>query len=364
MLNDKLYRLLCKQFGEANIKVVRQGQKLKGFYEDYWDESGSRRTKLKRKESGEEYHLNCLYCRDTRHRLSLSYLFGQKDPRTGSNNIWATNCWNSNCMSEFTNRVDLYDRIYKGVQYNEDEDGRIDTSGTAEKKLPRMPGTLWRLDKLAQSMPRHDAVVYVQDRLMCPSYLGERFGVGYCPDPKVLAAENRLIAPVTFRDKFCGWTGRYIGESDDKRIPKWFHDPGMTKSELFYNFDVASKLSTKILVEGAGDVWGVGDPGLGMLGNKVTDVQMQLLRECCGAGSVLVLLLDPAQGTKDIEMGKKHHMEIAYEKIRSDSRLRDCVVKVYMSTDLDPGDADRSYQYRLIRHVAAAAGLRAELPEN
>lgn len=361
MLNNRLYKLLVRRFGEGNVRVARKGQKLKGKYNNYWDEEGHRRTKLKRLASGEEYFVKCPFCRDYKTRLSVSYLFGQKDDRTGSRNIWATNCYNENCLADFNNRISFYEQVFKGVELDDTSEDLDE--GEVEEKIPTLPGVLWRLDKLEERMPNHEAVLYAYERMLSPSYLGARFGVGYCPDPSRVCAENRWIVPVHYEGQFRGWTGRYIGEPESKRTPKWYHDPALPKGDLLYNFDVAHKLQTKIVVEGAGDVWGIGDPGLGLLGNKITDVQMQLLKACCREDDVLVLLLDPKQNEKERLKGTPHHMEFAFSKIKEDRHLADRSIRVYLSMDLDPGDADRTYMYRLITQVAAQAGLSVSLPK-
>lgn len=362
-LNVRLFKALEHRFGKGQVRVVRAGQPMVPEYVKEEGEDGELKLYVRRKVTGEEYQVKCPRCRDYKPRLSISHRWGVRDAKTGTRCLHLIQCWNGDCFRDYDVIRKFYDAVL-GSQANTDYQlPEIEERGLFVRRTPEMPGKLWRLDKLAEKVPRHAAVRYAQDRLLCVQTLGEQYGVGYCPDPWCSEATNRLIVPVLVGGKLRGWSGRYLGEPTGEGVPKWYHDPGMEKSKLWYNYDAAARHHTKVIVEGCGDVWGIGSCGLGSLGNKMSAEQLELLQKCCaGDDFALVLLYDPVQSEKDHERGKPHHLEVAWETLRSVRRFAGRVVKVYLSRDLDPGEADRGYQYGLIRHCARQQNVTVRLP--
>lgn len=362
-LNQRLFRALERAFGRGRVRVVRPGVKMRVKYETEWDEHEQPRERMRRVSTGEEYRLPCPICRDYKPRLSISYMWGEPD-RNDRINLWPMQCWNENCFSDFTARKEFCERLYA----DDDGSGFKDTAPEyasdetlVRKGKPGMPGKLWRLDKLALKSPRHPAVLYAQSRLMDIDELGAIFGVGFCPDPRQSAAENRLIAPVTLHGRLAGWTGRYFEPSRPKSIPKWYHDPNMEKSKLLYNFDNASRHHTKFLVEGPGSVWGSGTRGLAVLGKTISDEQVELLRTCCSGEAALVLLLDPKQDAKAVERGDEHHMQKALRKLKQQPWLAGKLFAVYLPDELDPGEVDRAYLFGLVNRLATQQRVKVVL---
>lgn len=361
-LNPRLFQALERAFGRGQVKIVRAGMKLRVRYETEVDGDGQERERLRRVSSGEEYRLKCPLCRDYKTRLSISYMCGEPD-RNGRVNLWLMQCWNENCFADFTARKDFFEKLYADGegQFQDDAPEYAADDTLVKKGKPKMPGKLWRLDKLALKSPRHPAVLYVQQRLMDIDELGVTFGVGFCPEPRNRAAENRLIAPVLLHGKLAGWTGRYFEPDRPKAIPKWYHDPNMEKSKLLYNFDQARRYHTKFLVEGPGDVWGCGTRGLAVLGKTVSPDQIELLKSCCSGDAALVLMLDPKQDAKAAARGDLHHLERAYRELARQAWLANKLLTVYLPDELDPGELDRAYIFGLVQRCAVQKNVKVIL---
>jgi hypothetical protein len=362
MLNKPLYSALCRVFGKDNVTVVKEDLPMAHHYDEIFTDNGKKYV-LKRDAPGQEFHLRCPICRDYKKRLSISHLWGLYDEVSNSRNLWLIQCWNENCYSNYEARKELYTKLYDPAfaNYVDNAPEYDATDKIVKRGKPKMPGKLWRIDRLAEKSPNHQAVLYANRRLLDIKMLGLRFGVGFCPDPTFKAAANRLIAPVVFNGNFKGWTGRYIDEHRPKAIPKWFHDPNMLKSKLLYNYDRAKNYSTKVLVEGPGDVWGVGPQGMGLLGKTISPEQLKLITACCDSNSTIVVLLDPAQDKVSKEKNKPHHIANAVKLLRQCRELEAKILPVYMSIALDPLDCDRSYLFKLINSVAKQQKIRVEL---
>lgn len=362
MLNKPLYSALCRVFGKNNVEVAKEDLPMAHHYEEIFTDNGKKYV-LKRDAPGQEFRLCCPICRDYKKRLSISHLWGVYDEVSNSRNLWLIQCWNESCYSNYDARKELYTKLYDPAFAGYvDNTPEYDINDKIVKRgKPKMPGKLWRIDRLAEKSPNHQAVLYANRRLLDIKMLGLRFGVGFCPNPTFKAAANRLIAPVVFRGKLKGWTGRYIEERRPKSIPKWYHDPNMLKAKLLYNFDRARKYRTKILVEGPGDVWGVGPQGMGLLGKTVSPEQLKLIASCCDADSVVVVLLDPEQDKVSKEKNKPHHIAVATKLLRQCKELEAKILPVYMSLALDPLDCDRNYLFRLIEQTARQNKTKVDL---
>ena len=60
---------------------------------------------------GEQYSLNCPFCRDTKHRLHVGYEFGSYDEHRGKFRNFPMHCFNENCEKNVTLRNLLLDMV-------------------------------------------------------------------------------------------------------------------------------------------------------------------------------------------------------------------------------------------------------------
>jgi hypothetical protein len=346
VLNPALYRKLQARFG--GVRVSSQGESFiaratRGLMEE---------PRLTISHAGEYYLVCCPFCNDTRYRLYINHMFGQKDGH-GRRMTFLAICYNEGCLSRQTNKQTFLERmndngwlenttVLKGIVVPE------------EAREVFWPGPCRLLSTLRDS---HRANEYLASRGFDPDELSEKFGVRYCKSSDHFLASNRIIVPVFDRGKLKGWQARYVGELPwkDKEMkkdlpPKYFSCPNSQfRSKCIYNFDSMRQWQTGVVVEGSTDVWRGGSMFGGIFGNTITDVQFQRLLSAFKERT-LVMCLDPEE----------------YESRSTQRRIREftarmspktfCAVKLPDHTD--PGSLDRTVLKEYIREAAADRGVK------
>src|SRR4249920_1968854 len=101
-LNPRLYRLLQDNFGTVKIASPGEAMIAQSVREPVSD-----RPMLAITHSGEYYRLCCPYCNDTRYRLYVNHMYGQKD-RFGRRMKFLAVCYNETaCMAKRENQDDF-----------------------------------------------------------------------------------------------------------------------------------------------------------------------------------------------------------------------------------------------------------------
>src|SRR6516165_1691747 len=114
---------------------------------------------------GECYRVCCPFCEDQRKRLWINHMWGYRDPKTGSKNLWLAKCFNENCLSDNRwNRNRLYDMVYDDVGYG--QNAQFDKLRFGQRRLKELvvaeaPGLLKSLQELG---PNHPAWGYLVSR--------------------------------------------------------------------------------------------------------------------------------------------------------------------------------------------------------
>jgi len=138
------------------------------------------------------------------------------------------------------------------------------------------------------------------------------FGLGYCSKGFLT---GRIAIPIHNESaELVGYAGRLVDESQlSAECPKYLlpgrRDRGgrvseFHKSELLYNFHrVKRPAADVILVEGFASVWHLHQCGffnsIAVMGSDCSDVQIRLIRECCGdEGTVWIFPDDDRAGEK------------------------------------------------------------------
>ena len=113
VLNPTLYNRLCKLFG--SVKISNQGVAMEPMppisVPDVFDPD---KLHLDVAVFGEYMLVSCPYCNDTRNRLWINHMFGQKDA-DGRRLTFLATCYNEGCMANAENRKDFIDKL--SVQY-------------------------------------------------------------------------------------------------------------------------------------------------------------------------------------------------------------------------------------------------------
>ena len=286
-LRPLLYRRLELLTG-GDLKVACPLEPFLSHYVNYAD-----RTTFEIDSRGESYRINCPYCNDTRKRLWINHMWGHRDPQTGSQNLWLCKCFNENCLSTFKRQRDLYSLVFGPRGPNREDIVNFVKVDDREPEEVGPPGYVIPLNELPAA---HPAISYLASRGWEDlQELIQYYGVGFCcaaPD-KFHTAEGRLIAPIYFGGKYVGWQARVIGEPM-KNQPKYYTMPGLQKSKILYNFDIASRYPFGVVVEGVTDVWAYGPPAVGLLGKTASTRQRSLIVDMTRSGrwQHVIIMLD------------------------------------------------------------------------
>lgn len=292
-LNPGLYQALTAAFAQVRVSnngELRQVQQLPD-----WQDGGRLRSDTIA--SGEQYYVNCPYCGDERQRLYFSYLWGERDPATGSDNLHLVNCRNENCVASRERRRELYHRVYPLGRERSPVPFQPSTVPLPAPFLPALPdGILIPLDQLPAS---HPAFEYLRQRNFDPAALWETWQVQYCelsltarPSPI-----GRLVIPIyTADNRLAGWQARYVGDCPPDQV-KYLSCRGMKKSQLLYGLPAAINMlgEAVVMVEGPTDVWRLGPGAVALFGKDMSHHQQDLLDHYLPRRPIVVFLDRDAQ---------------------------------------------------------------------
>jgi len=375
VLNPTLFRSLERRYG--HVEVVAQGQAIS------WTTSVSDITKrriatgrptknrLSREVqySGEEYRICCPFCKDHRPRLYINHRWGVYDPETQSYNLHLAQCFNEQCLSDGEAQRQLYERVYalegqwkRRVQV---KPGRKTDPNRLVELSP--PGPMIRLDEVQRKHPKHHSVQYLLDRGLDPTYLGKRWGFSYCMQSQYNLAQDRIIIPIHMQGMMVGWQARYIGDDvngvpfNKAGVPKYWTSPGMPRRLVAYNFDMAVRHKTIVIVEGPLDVTAGGPAFMGLIGKTMNPTLatkfLTALRKYHPDDDVSVfIMLDPKWDETARKKGRPHHIEKLYTQLVPG--LRNRLGKVYLDEQFDPGSLERSFLWNIVREE----GKKQEIP--
>ncbi len=261
---------------------------------------------------GEQYRVNCAFCGDTRHRLYMSYRYGQPDPRSGRPNHRLWFCQNeSRCHTSRTNQNMLRamtaiplgcrarNRVLCAVPPAA-SDSVTDFAPPAPAELP--PGSA-PIDTLPDSNP---AVQYLRGRGFEVAELARVWDVrhvsGWAPTP----AANRILIPI-YRPAhhfgqaegespvtLAGWQARFVGALADG-TPKYLFPSDFKKAKVLYGLPAAMRSSGPVyLCEGTTDVWKLGPGAVAPFGKQISRDQLLLLVHYFRGRPIVVLFDDDA----------------------------------------------------------------------
>jgi hypothetical protein len=345
-LYDRLWQLFDERVGVAN-----QGEPFRATTH----RSLTGRSNMNVDEAGEYYCVACPFCFDTRKRLWINHMFGQPG-QDGWPMKFLAICYNEHCLDRADNRSQLYEMIYGLRNVDARRNGPVfgvreteyDDSTPLSEASP--PGLVLQVADLLESNPDHPAVRYmVYDRGYTPDML-RQWGVGYCSSAtqRFHTAQNRIIFPIWFNQKYVGWQGRYTGElSDWRSVPKYYTMPGLKKQRILCNFDRAVRESCGVLVEGLTDTHNVGAAGMATLGSSVSQLQCQLLAMHF-SGKPIILLYDP-EAEIEIDQAMTRLMQ---------SCVNSPVIDVRLPMGTDPGSLAHDVIWSHIIQQAGNRGVR------
>lgn len=295
VLNRELYDLLSS-FSPAGVKVSASGRPVKysippakavqfsaSLNPEHW---------IVVHDGGEQYAVNCPFCRDSRQRLYFSHAAGayfipakSKKPLRISRYLCC--CHNEQCQKrpEFKRWIqglpfpstDLTEAYLSGTlhpvkqQYRQIVSHQVSfPKGCRYLQDPRNPGYL--LEYLVEE--RGFDVRELEERHLCryapqgTEWTNEETG-----EVQVFTTD-RLIFPVIQRKIMVGWQARRL---DHVRKMKYLNSAGGNKREWLYNMDTAVLYDDIVLCEGVTDVWRIGDNAVALFGKVFHDEQIHLM---------------------------------------------------------------------------------------
>lgn len=343
VLRPELYNRLVRRFGTVKITnqgvacvstLVVEGKKRKrvcyrgGNPEHNW---------------GEQYRVNCPYCKDTIQRLYIGHTWGKLDPDTGYVNKAMLHCYNDDCLRDFFLRDTLYKEVFSECPVEDSQD--VVHGGVVRPVEFGAVANLGTILKLTGLPKDHKPVRYLEERGYNIKELEELYDVGYVQevnDPLLRYHEKRIYIPITRDGVLIGYQCRFVGEPPRKGVPKYVFSQNCPRANILYNFDRARKYKFTVLLEGATKVWRFGPEATASFGKIVTQAQADLLAK---HWEKIVILLDP--NAKDLA-------DKLYPYLKG---LRPDTVLLNLQNGVEPDDMTTPDLRNFVFESAAKAGV-------
>ena len=337
-LRPELYRRLKDKF--RHIVIAHEGQEMLYRYEN---------GELKILQHGEEYHVNCPYCNDTRKRLYINHKWGVYDEVIQARLLWLIHCFNESCFKYLPERKRaLYNEVFDPMTSSPHAvDEVLEGSSEYEESKPAfMPGEVVPIDQLPKD---HAAAMYLLQRGFDLTQLSAYFGIGYCQQAliNVQLAADRIFIPVYKDGVLVGWQARVIGDQRNKFIPKYYSMPGWRKGMFVYNHDMAKRFNHVVICEGPTDVWRYGPEAVCLFGKVPTCAQSAVLAD---NWETQILLLDSDVSDHELET-----VQIKLDQPHRQKPIKRIVVK--LPPGQDPGSMNPAYMRSLVQAAASKEEL-------
>lgn len=343
-LNPTLYALLEHKFGE--VRIANAG--LEAQFDLQPDPLSPGKYQKRCFQSGEYYTICCPFCHDQGHRLWVNYRYGSeyREKTQRRSNTHLAICYRRNCLSEPGRSRQFEDLVFG---QNKRFMPKMAIRAAIEDAPPPVVESPGEIVPLTDLPADHPAVAYLVSRGFNPNELTTNFGVGVCVAPskdRFRLVAGRIYIPVTYNTELVGWQARSAGEP--KFGPKYFNSPGMQKSRVLYNFDVASQQPLVVIVEGVPSVWRIGAPAVCLFGKTMSAWQRMTIATTWVDKPVFLLLDNDAQ--TEIEQAVAQLCEHALK-----------IVPVLLPDSRDPADYSRAELHELLTSSAEAVGVAADL---
>lgn len=308
MLNQRLYNALQQAFGEV---LIANEDQMPDIEPDPVGYHGWRIRADSGQGRGEQYHVNCPFCNDRRHRLYISSLSfaslqvrGERLPQAPL----MAYCQNENCCSSRDNREALARMILTGFASpttvtvdqaslkpsNDGPGNGLSSDPTVEGIRTWVPGYT-PIDSNAPPA----ILEYLAGRRVTDADV-QWLNIGWGPiktnKGELLGGRPWVIFPVVQNKTLVGVQARcpdcYMPEG--YKMKYWFH-PASHKSAAVFNLDAARAVGVGVLCEGVFDVLSIGRPGICCFGHTPSSVQRRLVPT---VGDMLIWLPDTDSNPK------------------------------------------------------------------
>lgn len=345
MLNPGLFKALSALAEETNGPPPAVSNEGAGFT---YSVDKYRGRYFIRPESGEQYHLNCPFCSDSRKRLYVHHAYGlpSPDPRIQGPMIDLAFCQNEQEKKPqlYFTLKDYFWALDRGLIVLDDR--AKSCAVEAVSPLEQVPPSVGETVPLA-SMPDSAHYQYWVRRGYDPYYLANIYGA--CipvsnPDKDMWKmVRSRTIFPYTYQGRTIMWQGRLNFDHADKFPPKWWY-PGGTKKVL-WNMDLALQFPVCIITEGITSGICAGPAAVAVGGKTLTGFLADFMVE---NWEMAMVMLDPDAGINR-KPGEKDYQKMMVSQLKS--RGMTVFGARWKKGDLrDPGDIGMKGCAELIRH--------------
>jgi hypothetical protein len=245
---------------------------------------------------GESYSINCPFCGDTKHRLSISYAWLERPPLSTRRRTELAHCYNENC--EEVREEDFYSSIIEDIE--DLKLGSLMETYVEPKPVEPKPLCLPPIEELT-SIPEAVEFISKQYPGLKPDYLAKAYGVGFSKyNWDIYSTENRLIFPIYEDDKLLGWQGRTIVNA----LPRWYIPSGWIKN--VYNLYRIPPDDIPIICEGIPSAISCGPKAVALYGSSIAPYQLSRLK----AYKKVILALDADTYVPDNRKGGKGKIKV------------------------------------------------------
>lgn len=330
MLNPELFRALKRLNKGVDPKISNPGVRYSFTVKE---DNGKKRIHG----AGEHYAINCPACSDTRFRLYVHYMFGQKHHVQGYNSPGDALLGLAYCQNE-QKRIRLQgylEGFYTPANPRTAEtiEALNGTLKTGKRECPVM-GYCRKLEDLPEE---HPAAVYLRSRGFSPRYLGETSKAVLIEghhDPIInRMAAGRIGFPFYVGGELLTWQARspFDLPKTKKWPPKWWFPGGTLK--VPWNIDVAAQFPVVVICEGILSAVNAGPAAIAICGKTITGESMALIKKYW---SKAIVMLDSDVGINR-KPGEIDYHERALGELKAAGIEAQCVQ--WTPGDLrDPGE--------------------------
>lgn len=375
--NERLYRLLQREFGEVHV-----GKEGEPFVPSFVSSKMDGEVRIGDCDWGETYNVCCPCCGDRRFRLCFSHMtFEKVKGPEGLVKVKKWHCFNEGCetredgeLNGVIFRLDGPQRVFG----RKDVKSALEVAVLEDKEIQMPAGSVPVL-----SLPKgHVALWYLLEKRGFREDDVRKLGFAWVERPGDSYPFNRLVCPLFVKGDdgpvLKGWQARFLKDdgtdTHDKKLGevKWRSSPGIRKGSLLYNHaNVANSIVTAV-TEGPFDVaGGVGpEAGVALWGKAISRGQGNLLyRPWGGEDSVLVMALDgDAYVIEDYltdqeKKAKRRSIESLLEFEASAKKTWSHAVRLAFRPEIDAGKTPRyvlwNEVYRMLRESGSARRIPA-----
>ena len=289
MLNEQLYNALLRAFGK--VEVANEGVHAtievspSGDGSWYISDQG---------EGGEEYRVNCPFCRDHKGHLYISHM-SYAAPIVRGTQLQVggllAHCFRRECLRDPNNKDILAGKIGMAmsgegcaptVDMSEPDETDIQLNLSNELTLEGLRTWIPDWQEIDPNTTDPDIMEYLGDRDITVDIV-EWLNIGWGPIKSMRTGTYLnnghpwVLFPVLRNGKLAGVQARCPDKFLKEDGIKYYFHPACRKKTIVYNLDIAAQIGIGVVCEGVFDVAHIGKAGVCVFGHTPSITQKRLL---------------------------------------------------------------------------------------